>query len=339
MFAPSLFIGPCVGFLYANLANYLFGFNLDITTYILVGMGAMLGGINTIPTTAILIIFEMTKAYSFILPLMLAVIISTTISRLVLKGSVHIGNLEEQGYQITEGHGSNILKSIFIKDMKLDEIELVPESTKLPVLIEKMIQSPSNSFYTVNDKNQITGTITESELRPIMTEYENVKNFFVASDVTNPHVIFVKKNDDLDYILRLFSKLNVDNIPVVEDEESKTIHGAINRLEILSIYNRESLKINLADGLSKELRTIKEASSSAVTAGYSISEIMVPSEFIGKSLSELQIRSNCGLEVLMIKHPNDIFEDASEKELIIGTDPNYRLRKEDKIKCPIMYIM
>ena len=330
IFAPSLFMGACVGFLYANLANYIFGLNLDITTYILVGMGAMLGGINTIPITAILIIFEMTKEYSFILPLMLAVIISTTISRLVLKGSVHIKHLEEQGYSISEGRESNILKSIFVQDIKLDQIELVPETTKLPVLIEKMIQNPSNAFYTVNNDNQISGTITESELRPIMTEYESVKEFLVASDVANPQVTFVKPDDDLDYVLRLFSKLSVDNIPVIESG-TKNILGTINRQEILSIYNRESLKFNLADGLSKELKTIGEASSSAVSAGYSIAEIIVPIEFIGKSLAELKIRSNFGLEVLMIKHPNEIFDDSSDKELIITTDPGYRLKREDKL--------
>ena len=330
VFAPSLFMGACLGFLFATLLNYLFGINLDTTTYILVGMGAMLGGINTIPITAIMIIFEMTQEYSFILPLMLAVIISTTISRLVLKGSVHVKHLEEQGYQITEGRESNVLKSIFIKDVKLDQIELVPEKTKLPVLIEKMIQSPSNSFYTVNDKNEITGTITETELRPIMTEYENVKDFFVASDVADPQVIFLKQSDDLDYVSRLFTKLNVDNIPVIEDD-TKKILGAINRQEILSIYNRESLKVNLADGLSKELKTIRETSSSTVSAGYSITEIIVPVEFIGKSLAELKIRSNYGLEVLMIKHPNEIFDDSNEKDLIITTDPDYQLRREDKL--------
>ncbi|MGB5530045.1 MAG: chloride channel protein [Ignavibacteriaceae bacterium] len=330
VFAPSLFMGACLGFLYVTLVNYLFGISLDTTTYILVGMGAMLGGINTIPITAIMIIFEMTQEYSFILPLMLAVIISTTISRLVLKGSVHVKHLEEQGYQITEGRESNILKSIFIKDVKLDQIELVPETTKLPVLIEKMIQSPSNSFYTVNDKIQITGTITETELRPIMTEYENVKDFLIASDVANPQVIFLKQTDDLDYVSRLFGKLNVDNIPVIE-EETKKILGAINRQEILSIYNRESLKVNLADGLSKELKTIRETSSSAVTAGYSITEIVAPVEFIGQSLSELRIRSDYGLEVLMIKHPKEIFDDSNEKDLMITTDPDYRLRREDRL--------
>jgi CIC family chloride channel protein len=331
LFAPSLFMGACIGYLFAITTNFLFNFNLDPTTFILVGMGAMLGGINSIPITAIMIIFEMTQEYSFILPLMLAVIVSTTISRLVLKGSVHIKHLEEQGYQITEGRESNILKSLGVKDIKLGKIELIPEQTKLPVLIEKMIQSPSNSFYTVNTSNQITGTITESELRPIMTEYESVKDFLVASDVAKPQVIFVKNDDDLDSVLRIFGKLNVDNLPVIEDEIDNKILGAINRQDLLAIYNRESLKVNLADGLSSELKTIRETGASSVTAGYSIAEIPVPFEFIGKSLAELKIRSNYGLEVLMIKHPNELFDDINEKELIISTDPDYHLRREDKL--------
>ena len=44
----------------------------DTTAYVLVGMGAVLGGVNSIPISAILIIFEMTKNYTFILPLMLS---------------------------------------------------------------------------------------------------------------------------------------------------------------------------------------------------------------------------------------------------------------------------
>jgi CIC family chloride channel protein len=331
MFAPSLFMGACLGFLFSTSANNLFGLNLDNTTYILVGMGAMLGGINTIPITAILIIFEMTQEYSFILPLMLAVIVSTTLSRLVLKSSVHVHHLEEQGYQISEGRESNILKSIFVKDIDLGLINTVQESTKLPELVENMIKSPSNSFYTINFDDQITGVITEVELRPIMTEYENVKDFLVASDVANPQVVFVRLNDDLDYVLRLFSKMNVDTIPVITDDEEIKILGAISRQEVLLIYNREMLKLNLAEGLSNEIKTIGDAGSSTVTPGYSIAEVRVKTDLIGKSLSELKIRSSYGLEVLMIKHPQEMFEESTEKELIISADPNYKLKWGDKL--------
>jgi Trk K+ transport system NAD-binding subunit len=89
--------------------------------------------------------------------------------------------------------------------------------------------------------------------------------------------------------------------------------------------------VNLADGLSKELKTIRETSSSAVTIGYSIAEVVVPFEFIGKSMSELKIRSDYGLEVLMIKHPQEIFDESNEKDLIITTDPEYRIKREDRL--------
>jgi CIC family chloride channel protein len=331
MFAPSLFMGACLGFLFATSANYLFGMQLDTTTYILVGMGAMLGGINTIPITAILLIFEMTQEYSFILPLMLAVIVSTTLSRLVLKSSVHIQHLEEQGYQIAEGRATNILKSILIRDVDLTSLNIVHESTKLPELMEKMINKPGDSFFTVNDDNKITGIITEVELRPIMTEYENVKDFLVAGDIANPQIIFAKPDDNLDHILRLFSKQNVECIPVTSDDEGQNLLGAISRQDVLSIYNRETLKLNLTEGLSDGIKTISDTGTSSVAKGYSISEVAVSIDLIGKSLAELKIRSSYGLEVLMIKHPQEMFDDSDHKELIISADPGYKLKWGDKL--------
>lgn len=331
MFAPSLFMGACLGFLFSFFANTALGLELDQTTYILVGMGAMLGGINTIPITAILIIFEMTQEYSFILPLMLAVIVSTTFSRIIRKSSMHVQHLEEQGYQISEGRETNTLKSILIKDVNLNPLITVHENTKLIELIEKMIKNPGNTYYTINNENKITGVITETELRPIMTEYENVKDFLVANDIANPQVTFAKPDDDLDFILRLFSKLNVDSIPVVSNDDDQKILGAINRQEVLSIYNQESLKLNLSEGISDELKTISQSGTSTVASGFSIAEIFVSADLIGKSLSELRIRSIYGLEVLMIKHQLELFNESKEKELIISADPDYKLKLGDKL--------
>jgi K+/H+ antiporter YhaU regulatory subunit KhtT len=262
---------------------------------------------------------------------MLAVIVSTTISRLVRSSSVHVQHLEEQGYQMSEGRESNILKSIFISDVELNPLNSVHENTKLPELVEKIIKNPSNSFYTVNDKDQITGVITEVELRPILTEYENVRDFLVANDIANPNVTLAKPDDDLDYVLRLFSKLNVDSIPIISGDDKQKILGAISRQEILLIYNHESLKLNLAEGLSNELKTITDSGSSTVAAGYSLAEVNVPIEIIGKSLTELKIRSNYGLEVLMIKQPHEMFDESLDKDLIISADPNYKFKWGDKL--------
>jgi chloride channel protein, CIC family len=331
MFAPSLFMGACVGFLFATAANSFFGMELDTTTYILVGMGAMLGGINTIPITAILIIFEMSQEYSFILPLMLAVIVSTTFTRIILKSSVHVQNLEAQGYQVYEGREANLLKRILIKDIDIKPLNVFHEKTKLTDLVGKMIQSPGGCFYTVNDKEEITAVITEVELRPIMTEYENVKDFLVANDIANPQFVTVTPDDDLDHVLRLFGKVNVDCIPVISNKDESKILGGIYRQEVLSIYNRETLKLNLPEGLSDELKTLGNSGTSTVAEGYSIAEITVDTNLAGQSLSDLKIRSSYGLEVLMIKHPQDLFDDSESNELIISANPNYKLKWGDKL--------
>lgn len=331
VFAPSLFMGACFGYLFAIIINSIWGLNLDPTLFVLVSMGAVLGGINSIPITAILIIFEMTQDYSFILPLMLAVIVSTTVVRLTLKGSVHIKDLEEQGYQLTEGKETNLLKSIFVNEVRLKEIELIPESTPLPELIGKMIESPNHTFYIINESGSITGTITESELRPIITEYDSIKDVIVARDIADPQVVTVTNEDHLDHVLRLFGNKNIDQLPVIDPIDNSKIMGSITRKEVLSIYNRESLKVNLADGLSSRLKTIREESQSQVASGYSIAERIVPEQFVGKTLLELKIRNEYGLEVLMIKQQKDMFVKESEKSEVVAPGSDYKLKRTDTL--------
>lgn len=331
VFAPSLFMGACFGYVFTIAVNSIWSLNLDPATFVLVSMGAMLGGINTIPITAIMIIFEMTQNYNFILPLMLAVIISTTLVRLVLKGSVHIKDLEQQGYNIIEGRDTNILKSILVSDVKLDPIELIVESTPLPELVARMIEKPNNTFFTINESGKITGTITETELRPIITEYDHLKSVIVAGDIADQRVISTNSQDNLDYVLKLFSKWNLDQLVVMDSVDEKVI-GCITRQEVLSIYNRESLKSNLADGITDELKSISMKSHSKVTDGYSITECGVPVGFIGKSLSELKIRNNYGLEVLMLKQAKEKLKDPEKDSFdIVTPDPDYKLKRNDKL--------
>ncbi len=203
VFAPTLFMGACFGYLFSITVNYIWGLNLDPTAYVLVSMGAVLGGVNSIPITSILIIFEMTRDYTFILPLMLAVIISSTMVQLLNKGSVHIKHLENEGYRISSGRESNILRAISVNSVMRSDITLLPENTGLPKLIAMLLESPHGTIYTVNEDGTISGIITENELRPIITEYEHIREMLVAGDISKPNVTLINENDDLDHVLEI----------------------------------------------------------------------------------------------------------------------------------------
>lgn len=326
IFAPSLFMGACFGYLFSFLINQYTNIYIDPTTAILVSMGAFLGGINSIPISAILILFELSRDYSFILPLMLAVIISSTIVQLALKGSVHIKHLEEQGFSIGNKTNQNILKNISVSEAKKVPILTLKEDAPLTEIFANFIDTPHSTFYTINNEGILTGTITESELRPLIIEYENLRHTVVAKDIAKQNVIKVTEDDKLDYVMKLFSKWNNDNFPVYDNLNNKLI-GAITRQEVLSIYDREILKTNLTDAFAGEIKSLKESENSKVTEGYSVTEINAPHIFVGKSLLELRFRNNYGIEVLIIKSPTDLFNEESKK--IITPKADYIIKEGD----------
>ncbi|MBZ0178165.1 MAG: chloride channel protein [Melioribacteraceae bacterium] len=326
VFAPSLFIGASFGYVAAYALKFFWDVEVDTTTFVLVGMGAVLGGINSIPISAILIIFEMTREYSFILPLMLSVVISTTIVQLVVRRSVHLEHLQKEGYDLAAGRESRILKSVQVKDIMRKEIVLLPEDTPLPVIVTKLLESHHSTFYTSDAKGNLTGAISENELRPIITEYEQVRDFIVAKDIARHELTTVKETDDLHFVLNLFGQRNIDEFPVYS-EEGKIV-GSITRQDVISAYNRESLKYNLADGLAHDLKNIEKIEAAKVAEGYSIIERRVPAKFVGKSVIDLQLRRNYGLEVLMIKQQTSFFEGSDDTKIIIP-DKNYPLKPDD----------
>jgi len=325
IFAPALFMGSAFSYIFVFILHSFFGIQADATTYVLVGMGAFLGGINSIPIASILIIFEMTKDYSFILPLMLSVIMSTTIVQVYFRGSIHLKHLEHEGYQISDTRNKSILKNIFVSEVLKKDFQLIPENTPLNKLIRQLLESNQNTFYLMDNHKKISGTITESELRAIITEYDSVREMLVAKDIARNQVVTVSENDNLEYVLKLFGKSNVDQFPVVDSE--KQIVGVIYRKDLISAYNRESIKLNLADGFAKELKSIDENDIAKVAEGYSICERISPKEFIGKNLIELQLRKNYGLELLMVKQRKNFLAEENE-EIIIPT-PEFKFREND----------
>jgi CIC family chloride channel protein len=331
IFAPSLFMGACFGSLFAFVLNNFLGFQLDITTYILVSMGAVLGGINSIPISAILIIFEMTRDYTFILPLMLAVVSRTMIVQPLIQGSIYTRHLEQQGIRVSSGREINILRSIQVKNVMRDDVVLIPEHLPLPELIGQLIESPHNTFYTVNKEGQLSGTIAESDWRPIITEYQHLHRMLVAGDIAKPGMSVVSEDDNLDFVLKLFGHENVDEFPVVSAKNPDEISGSVRRQDVIAAYNRETLKYNLVDGLTHGLKAVSASRDVSLAKGYSVAERRVPAKFVGKTLAQLRLRNKYGLEVLMIRPGDSPFtEEEKSPDFIIPT-PDYVIRAGDTL--------
>lgn len=82
IFAPTLFIGAMLGGTVGGVAHYLLpGSTAPPGAYALVGMGALFAGVVRAPITSIMLVFEVTRNYAIIVPLMIANHVSYIVSR------------------------------------------------------------------------------------------------------------------------------------------------------------------------------------------------------------------------------------------------------------------
>ena len=81
IFGPSLFIGAMVGGTVGSVAHLVLPqYTADVGAYALVGMGTTFAGIVRVPLTSVIMIFEMTRDYTIIVPLMISNLVSFYIS-------------------------------------------------------------------------------------------------------------------------------------------------------------------------------------------------------------------------------------------------------------------
>src|SRR5438132_13206790 len=77
IFGPSLFLGAMLGGVVGNVANHFFPHTVGTpAAYALVGMGTAFAGIVRAPMTSVLMIFEITRDYAVIVPLMISNLVS-----------------------------------------------------------------------------------------------------------------------------------------------------------------------------------------------------------------------------------------------------------------------
>jgi len=100
VFAPSLFIGGMLGACFGMTvapdrpeAAAVFG---------VVGMGAVFSGAARAPITSVVLIIEMTGQYNLLIPLMLAVALSTVTGRFLTRSTIYTEELRRRGLSIED---------------------------------------------------------------------------------------------------------------------------------------------------------------------------------------------------------------------------------------------
>ncbi|MFQ6106983.1 MAG: chloride channel protein [Thermoplasmata archaeon] len=240
IFAPSIFIGAMVGGSFGIVMRLLFP---DIVTfpgaYALVGMGAVFAGASRATLTSIVIVFEITGDYQFILPLMFACVLSDAITLLASEETIYTKKLRKKGIRIEHDLEVNILKTITVEEAMVTDVMSVTEDTPIAKIANMIISTGYQGFPVKNETGELTGIIAHSDVSNALRQGRlNLK----AGDLETRKIVAAYPDETLEEVLERMALKGVGHIPVVERFNPKNLVGLITRSDIIKVYKKKAME-------------------------------------------------------------------------------------------------
>ncbi len=330
IFAPSLFLGACLGGFVGTIVHALAPtLAASPGAYALVGMGAVASGAMHAPITSILIIFELTNDYRIILPLMITCIISVLITTRLKRDSIYTLKLSRRGINLFQGQEVNVLHSLQVSRVMETDCERVRADSSLRKLMDLTVSSPHSSFFVVDNRNRLIGVISIHDIRRIIYESEALEPILLAYDLMKPVQQFFTPTDTLDIVMKALGGMEMDELPVVADENEMHLLGTVAKADVIDAYNKEVLKRDMVTSVSGYIGSMGKFKSIDLMDEQVMCEIEVPGGFVGRTLQELDLRNRFGIGVVLIKQQFNA--EKKEKEHIMMPHPDYRFAFGDSI--------
>ncbi|MDM8160534.1 chloride channel protein [Labilibaculum sp. K2S] len=239
IFAPSVFTGAMLGFLFVFIYNHFeLGEPLSESNFTLVGMASVLGGVLHAPLTGIFLIAEITSGYELIVPLMLSTTISFITVKSLQKESIVTAQLVKRGELITHNKDLAVLR--FMQLSKVIETDLISisEDGNLGDLVKVISKSKRNIFPVLTEEGYLIGIILLDEVREIMFNSElysmPISNFMIMPPAS------ISFTDSMEKVLAKFKETESWNLPVLD--KGKYV-GFVSKSKLFSAYRQHLLEI------------------------------------------------------------------------------------------------
>lgn len=236
-FAPSLFVGSYVGFVFSKAINLTGLTHLPVSNFTMVGMAGILSGLFHAPLTAIFLIAEITGGYSLMIPLMIVASISFAISKRFEKHSMDVKDLAQKGHAFTSNKDTNILSTLETNSIIQTDYLTVSPDENLEKLVDLIRHSNQVIFAVVDKEQHLLGIVHFNNIRDIIFNTYRVKYTLVKEIMAAPGEVIYPFNS-METVMNKFEKSKVAFLPVIKDEK---YYGFISKSIALEAY-RTKLK-------------------------------------------------------------------------------------------------
>jgi len=243
IFGPALFIGAMLGGTVGSVAHMAMpNYTGSVGAYALVGMGAAFAGIIRVPLTSVIMIFEVTRDYTIIVPLMIANLLSYYVSSRLQEEPIYEGLLHQDGIHLPRGAGVRAKERVLhVNDALRPGGE--PLSTSDTIADARARADRRLTAWPVADDHGLRGMVSAQRLDQAIASGQGGKLLGAlvpepgpVQNLTRDIFPHLHADHSLDVALRKLAETGWDALPVVSRDNVLQWKGTISLQDILAAY-------------------------------------------------------------------------------------------------------
>ena len=158
VFSASLVIGAALGGVFGTLTSLVApGLEVDVTDFCVVGMAGMLGGTTGAAITAIVMVFELTRDYNVIVPMIVGVTLALAVRRSVLPESIYTLKLVKKGHEVPDALQANTYRIRHAEKAMATDFERRQASEPLDEAITSLEETGAPFYLMIADGARLKG--------------------------------------------------------------------------------------------------------------------------------------------------------------------------------------
>ena len=234
IFGPSLFMGAMLGGIVGHVAHGLSPAHVaNPGAYALVGMGTAFAGIVRAPMTSVVMIFEITRDYAVIVPLMISNLVSFFISSRLQRQPIYEVLARQDGIHLPSAETRQEQGQRQVIQAMRPATEILAAQMTVGEALENT-QSSQFRSWPVSDERGVVGIVSRSSLQHALAEGAAARRLTELVDSRDfPHV---HADQSFHFALERMGAAQLDALPVVSRADVHKLEGIVTLQDVLDSY-------------------------------------------------------------------------------------------------------
>lgn len=326
IFTPNLVIGAAFGGFFAYGLHGLVHTEPGLAAqesaiFMFVGMAGLTAATMHAPVTSVVLVFELTRHYELVLPVMLCSIVASIVASLLDEDSYYTAAIKAKGEDLPGGIEDLAIRTTFVRDVVRKDCVTVRDTAGFDEVMELLGSHRGDTIYVQDAAGTLVGRIELQDVKNFIND-PTLSSVVIAADLTRP-VVTARPDDSIAALMPKFDDPELHEVAVVPATGLQRLIGRVRHQDVITTLGSEVLgpqrrntRLSMANPEHRDV---------ALPTGHELATVPVPDAWQGHAIDALSPAMLTGLVVVMAIRPVDGRDEhiAATQELVL--QPGWRI--------------